>query len=74
MRLPGSRYAFRGAAIGRVALARYVRHMFFGFAVTTKEKNNKRKNTDGSVIFDGAIWRETAKNGVGISALVSSSA
>jgi hypothetical protein len=48
--------------------------MFFCCAVAAMEKTDKRKNTDGSVIFDGAIWRETAKNGVVISALVSSSA
>jgi hypothetical protein len=37
-----------------------------------KEEINKRKNTDGSVIFIGAEWRENAKNSMARSALVSS--
>jgi hypothetical protein len=74
MCLSGSRYAFRGAAIGRVAPWQIVRYLFFSATVPAREKANKRKNTDGSVIFGSTIWRETAKNGVGISALVSSSA
>jgi hypothetical protein len=41
--------------------------------VTTKEKNNKRKSADESVIFIGAEWRENAKNSMACSALVSSS-
>jgi hypothetical protein len=48
--------------------------MFFCCAVAAMEKTDKRKNTDGSVIFIGGNWREKAKNRMARSALVSSSA
>jgi hypothetical protein len=47
--------------------------MFFWIALAAKEKINKRKNADESVIFIRGDWRETAKNSMARSALVSSS-
>jgi hypothetical protein len=41
--------------------------------MTAKEKINKRKSADESVIFIGGDWRETAENRRVSSALVSSS-
>jgi len=73
MCLPVSRYAFRGAAIARVAPGHFVRHMFFCSISAAREEINKRKSADESVIFIGAEWRENAKNSMPRSALVSSS-